>query len=140
VVPVVEIILDSISKLDRVPLLGKELAGEETLPGGDCDTPFPAAFDLAMARAERSCRRSFFRALDELRETVLVVGLGLVACCPKLSFCFDLTDVDLVNGLWSSSSAKIISNLDSTPATACCRNEPTFHFDFDPCVFCAMVS
>lgn len=28
-----------------------------------------------------------------------------------------------------SLSAKMVSSLDSTPATACCKKEPTFHFD-----------
>jgi hypothetical protein len=29
----------------------------------------PVVFDFAMARANRSCKRSFFRALEELRDT-----------------------------------------------------------------------
>jgi hypothetical protein len=40
----------------------------------------------------------------------------------------------------SSSSSKIVSRRDSTPATACWKKLPMPHFDFCDCEFCAMVS
>lgn len=40
----------------------------------------------------------------------------------------------------SSSSNKMLSRRDSTPATACWKKLPTPHFGFWVCEFCAMVS
>ena len=72
---------------------------------------------------------------------------GLSACFAFVAAFLDCICCNCCNCCCCSSSAKIKSNLDSTPATACCRNEPTFHFCLGPCCgcgfcagFCAMVS
>lgn len=40
----------------------------------------------------------------------------------------------------SSSSRRILSSRDSTPATACWKKAPTPHLDFCACELCAMVA
>lgn len=56
--------LESISMLGRAPVLGLGLPAGDV---EDCESRF-VVFDLTMARARRSCSRSFLRAFEELRE------------------------------------------------------------------------
>ena len=90
------------------------------------------------ALAKRSCSRSFF-LLDEVRRDISeemisehrsgqlysspVSNLDAAGKAPE-SFCFPRSVLSLDLATLPSSSANIVSSLDSTPATACCRREP----------------
>ena len=61
---------DELSKLDRALLSGRGLEVREGPPLEEGRLArLPVVLDPATARARRSCRRSFLRALEELRET-----------------------------------------------------------------------
>jgi hypothetical protein len=93
----------------------------------------PSLVFFAKARARRSCRRSLFLAADELLEMSVDAAEGRCQPCsvvvndeyllPRRSSCGALLEVvDLADGC--SSSASMVSSLDSTERTACCKKPP----------------
>lgn len=61
-------------------------------------------------------------------EVDLELMTGILSILPSGSVLISLGLVEFA--LADSSSAKIVSSLDSTPATACCRKEPHLEVDF----------
>lgn len=61
-------------------------------------------------------------------ELDLELMIGILSILPGCSVGISLGRVELV--LAVSSSARIVSSLDSTPATACCRKEPHLEVGF----------
>lgn len=84
-----------------------------------------SAFLLAKALASLACSRSFARLVDDARESELITfGLAVVVVVVVVAAAVEAAAAGGVALRSSSDSARMLSKRDSTPATACCRNEP----------------